>query len=160
MRRKRARGPSRQLKPSASRPHTIAASVAHEIGNPLNALDIHLQLMERECTPPQSGVQPATPNRPRRGLRRQKAAAPGQQMSTWKKARKAGKISRRCEKRDCALDYIIRQFLEALRPAPARLVIGRYQSRHSETVELLRPEIDNRGCQSSYNLVRICCDCN
>src|SRR5437660_12448383 len=26
----------------------LAASVAHEIGNPLNALDIHLQLMERE----------------------------------------------------------------------------------------------------------------
>ena len=26
----------------------LAASVAHEIGNPLNALDIHLQLMDRE----------------------------------------------------------------------------------------------------------------
>jgi len=26
----------------------LAASVAHEIGNPLNALHIHLQLMERE----------------------------------------------------------------------------------------------------------------
>ena len=28
----------------------LAASVAHEIGNPLNALHIHLQLMEREIT--------------------------------------------------------------------------------------------------------------
>src|SRR5208282_4231134 len=27
----------------------LAASVAHEIGNPLNALHIHLQLMEREA---------------------------------------------------------------------------------------------------------------
>jgi len=26
----------------------LAASVAHEIGNPLNALHIHLQLMERQ----------------------------------------------------------------------------------------------------------------
>ena len=34
----------------------LAASVAHEIGNPLNALHIHLQLMERQksknCEPP------------------------------------------------------------------------------------------------------------
>src|SRR5213596_1740233 len=28
----------------------LAASVAHEIGNPLNALHIHLQLMEREVS--------------------------------------------------------------------------------------------------------------
>src|SRR5436190_6782024 len=30
----------------------LAASVAHEIGNPLNALHIHLQLMERELKKP------------------------------------------------------------------------------------------------------------
>ena len=36
----------------------LAASVAHEIGNPLNALDIHLQLMEREVRRLKAGVQP------------------------------------------------------------------------------------------------------
>jgi signal transduction histidine kinase len=43
----------------------LAASVAHEIGNPLNALHIHLQLMERElkklrtnATKPKLGSRP------------------------------------------------------------------------------------------------------
>ena len=44
----------------------LAASVAHEIGNPLNALHIHLQLMERQLrklkAPPR---RPGPPRRPR-----------------------------------------------------------------------------------------------
>src|SRR5213592_3753690 len=37
----------------------LAASVAHEIGNPLNALHIHLQLMEREVRKLQSAPPPS-----------------------------------------------------------------------------------------------------
>ena len=37
----------------------LAASVAHEIGNPLNALHIHLQLMERELKKLRSDEWPA-----------------------------------------------------------------------------------------------------
>src|SRR5437773_12118476 len=36
----------------------LAASVAHEIGNPLNALHIHLQLMEREVKKLRRGSEP------------------------------------------------------------------------------------------------------
>jgi signal transduction histidine kinase len=43
------------------------------------------------------------------------------------------------------LDYIITQFLQALRPVPARLTLGDLNEVVRETVDLLRPEIDNRG---------------
>jgi len=36
------------LKANASKPDSFGRSVAHEIGNPLNALSVHLQLIERE----------------------------------------------------------------------------------------------------------------
>ncbi|HXG47308.1 MAG TPA: PAS domain S-box protein, partial [Methylomirabilota bacterium] len=44
----------------------LAASLAHEIGNPLNALYIHLQLMERELKKLRSELA-APPNPPTRG---------------------------------------------------------------------------------------------
>src|SRR5215475_6036921 len=47
----------------------LAASVAHEIGNPLNALHIHLQLMEREVK--KLKTLSATPGSARRGVRTQ-----------------------------------------------------------------------------------------
>jgi two-component system, sporulation sensor kinase E len=106
----------------------LAASVAHEIGNPLNALHIHLQLMERE-------------------LKKVKRAANGEQRegemetginrleSYLKVAR--GEIDR--------LDYIVTQFLEALRPRAPRIGLGALNEVVRETMELLRPEIENRG---------------
>src|SRR5687768_14688654 len=66
----------------------LAASVAHEIGNPLNALDIHLQLMEREIRklrpggpdPARSGL--AADARPSEGkLRRRRKAEPVPELS-------------------------------------------------------------------------------
>src|ERR1039458_5649525 len=42
----------------------LAASVAHEIGNPLNALHIHLQLMERELRKLKPAVVSAPPGKP------------------------------------------------------------------------------------------------
>src|SRR5208283_4395087 len=42
----------------------LAASVAHEIGNPLNALHIHLQLMERELRKLKPPAAPSPPGKP------------------------------------------------------------------------------------------------
>jgi len=68
---------------------TLAAGVAHEIGNPLNSLGIHMQLLEREI----ARLEP--------GARRDQLAA---RVETSKH-----EIER--------LDGIIRQFLGAVRPA-------------------------------------------
>ena len=125
----------------------LAASVAHEIGNPLNALDIHLQLMEREVRRLKGGVQAAPANRPRRGLRRHKTPAePQPALHVDESAQKLEKYLAVAKGEIGRLDYIIRQFLEALRPAPAKLVPGDINRVVQETAELLRPEIDNRVC--------------
>jgi len=131
----------------------LAASVAHEIGNPLNALDIHLQLMEREVRRLKSGVQPVTSNRIRRGLRRHKSPALSQpSVPVEETAQKLEKYLAVAKGEIGRLDYIIRQFLEALRPAPAKLVAGDINRVVHETVELLRPEIDNRGLSVEQQL--------
>lgn len=122
----------------------LAASVAHEIGNPLNALHIHLQLMEREVkklrakpAPP-----PAGPS-PRRRARVQIVATEldAQQEVADKLdhylAVAKGEINR--------LDYIITQFLQALRPAPPQLSPRSLNEVVLKTLELLQPELDNRG---------------
>src|SRR6185312_5976075 len=87
----------------------LAASVAHEIGNPLNALHIHLQLMERQI----KKLQDATGN---------------QSMSSVRKGNRAHSVTTGAETAEIAvkleqyldvakgeinrLDYIITQFLQ------------------------------------------------
>lgn len=68
----------------------LAAGVAHELGNPLNTLDIHLQLLERQL--------------------RKLPEGPGAE-----KLRRSVEVSRGEVQR---LDGIIRHFLEAVRPQP------------------------------------------
>ena len=120
----------------------LAASVAHEIGNPLNALHIHLQLMTREAKKLRQSISDPEPARfPRRGR---------EQVSTFgldceecvNKLEKyldvaKGEISR--------LDYIITQFLQAIRPSPPKLSLASLNDVVRETTDLLRPEIENRG---------------
>src|SRR5580765_7017379 len=57
----------------------LAASVAHEIGNPLNALHIHLQLMEREVAKLKRAAGESEPAHEKAGRRRkaQPISAPG-----------------------------------------------------------------------------------
>jgi len=43
------------------------------------------------------------------------------------------------------LDYIVRQFLQAIRPTPPKLAPTTLNDVVRETVDLLRPEIENRG---------------
>jgi two-component system, sporulation sensor kinase E len=102
----------------------LAASVAHEIGNPLNALHIHLQLMERELKKLQSSeTVEAT---------RGSAGKLEEYVNVAK-----GEISR--------LDYIVTEFLDALRPRPPKFTPGSLNHVLRDTVELLRPEMENRG---------------
>ena len=103
----------------------LAASVAHEIGNPLNALHIHLQLIEREL----------------RKLRFKDSEKARGYVSVAK-----GEIAR--------LDYIVRQFLQAIRPTPPKLAVAQLNDVVRASIELLRPEFENRGIAIQEKLAR------
>jgi len=115
----------------------LAASVAHEIGNPLNALHIHLQLMEREIKKLKATDADA-PNAPG-DLDDPDAAANHsaiiRKLETYLGIAK-GEINR--------LDYIISQFLQAIRPTSPELKPISLNDIVMDTVTLLEPEIDNR----------------
>lgn len=129
----------------------LAASVAHEIGNPLNALHIHLQLMERELRKLSNpdAVSAGKPGTKRR-LRKPPEPSPDIQthvdrLSGFLTVAK-GEIHR--------LDYIITQFLQAIRPVPPQFASVSLNEVVRTTLGLLRPEMDNRGLTVSANLHR------
>jgi len=93
----------------------LAAGVAHEIGNPLNSLNIHLQLMEREL----KNLPPENAERLRKDLRVAR-----------------DEIAR--------LDRIISQFLRAIRPAKPDLQRTSINDIVTETLKLLEREISDR----------------
>ncbi|MBN1556553.1 MAG: PAS domain S-box protein [Lentisphaerae bacterium] len=99
----------------------LAAGVAHEIGNPLNALNIHLQLLDREIGQLAEGG--GVPARDADNLR--------ELVDVAKK-----EVSR--------LDLIITQFLRAIRPATPKLAPARIDALLKETLTLLKEEIQNR----------------
>jgi PAS domain S-box-containing protein len=126
----------------------LAASVAHEIGNPLNALHIHLQLMEREVK--KLKTVPANPqllsrSSPKNAGTEFVAAEAGAKLEQYLDVAK-GEIHR--------LDYIVTQFLGAIRPAPVQLKMASLNEVVEKTVELLRPEIENRGVAVKTKLAR------
>ncbi len=94
----------------------LAAGVAHEIGNPLNSLHIHLQLMERKLRK----VPPAI----RKDLEQALQVA-------------RDEITR--------LDSIVQQFLGAIRPARLDTHLESINVLVQESVAFLRPEIDDRN---------------
>ncbi len=94
----------------------LAAGVAHEIGNPLNALNIHLQLLDRELK------KCSVSNRP--------ALLDLVQVASTEVAR---------------LDLIITQFLKAIRPSKPALVKTPMGTVIKDTLSLLKQEIENRG---------------
>lgn len=95
----------------------LAAGVAHEIGNPLNALNIHLQLLAREMR----GIEPKAE---RDALKELLDIA-------------RNEVSR--------LDLIITQFLRAIRPTKPKMVPCRIDNLLKDTLNLLKQEIQNRN---------------
>jgi len=93
----------------------LAAGVAHEIGNPLNSLNIHLQLIEREA--------------------RKLNGAKGAELQESVEVARA-EINR--------LDSIISQFLRAIRPTRPQLRAENINSIVEEAVRFFTPEIKNR----------------
>lgn len=95
----------------------LAAGVAHEIGNPLNSLHIHMQLMERELDDiPDSDL--------RTSLRELVEVSHSE-------------ISR--------LDQIIHSFLRALRPSQPKREPVRVEKLLKDTLKSMEREIDDRG---------------
>jgi len=96
----------------------LAAGVAHEIGNPLNSLDIQLQLLQRRL------------NKPSLSQIDQKELADSVSVAR-------GEVKR--------LDQIITQFLKAVRPAPPECKPTDFNALILEAVEFLRTEVEDRG---------------
>ena len=93
----------------------LAAGVAHEIGNPLNSLHIHLQLIERKLK--------KVPEPLRKDLAKSLAVA-GEEIAR--------------------LDTIIQQFLGAIRPARLQTAVENLNTLVQESVAFLGPEIEER----------------
>ena len=126
----------------------LAASVAHEIGNPLNALHIHLQLMEREVK---------KLKRDESYVMRDKKTPRSPQPATLETTETAKKIEQYLDVAKGEinrLDYIVTQFLGAIRPAPVQLKLFSLNDVVEKTLELLRPEIENRGVAVKTKLAR------
>ncbi len=100
----------------------LAAGVAHEIGNPLNALNIHLQLMGRAIA--------KLPEAQRASLHELVNVA-------------RDEVSR--------LDTIIAQFLQALRPSKPQFALASPEAVLQETLRLMKPDIENRRIRVSID---------
>lgn len=103
----------------------LAAGVAHEIGNPLNALNIHLQLLEREIKSLAEGSTETT--------------VTNEQLE---ELRELAMIARNEVSR---LDLIITQFLRAIRPVQPEFGPISIESVLKETLTLLGQELKNRN---------------
>jgi two-component system, sporulation sensor kinase E len=133
----------------------LAASVAHEIGNPLNALHIHLQLMERELAKLNkvaSGEAPARAGGARGPrARHQPAATDNETLEIGNKLERYLTVARGEINR---LDYIVTQFLQAIRPSAPQLKLFCLNDVVHKTLELLHPELENRGLNMRTYLAR------
>lgn len=103
----------------------LAAGVAHEIGNPLNALNIHLQLLEREV-----------------GVLSEPGYVPDDDL-----VGELGELVRIARNEAARLDLIITQFLRAIRPAPPELASTRIENVLKDALTLLRQEIQDRSIE-------------
>ena len=127
----------------------LAASVAHEIGNPLNALHIHLQLMERELKKLKSGTE-----RPARVSLKARATSLHSGLNVGESAAKLEQYLGVAKGEINRLDYIVTQFLHAIRPAPPQLKLASLNEAVEKTLELLQPELQNRGLHVKTKLNR------
>ncbi|MGH7972001.1 MAG: two-component system sensor histidine kinase NtrB, partial [Limisphaerales bacterium] len=129
----------------------LAASVAHEIGNPLNALHIHLQLLEREVRKLKADAGSSAGGKSRPRPRSQNFSAENELADSIEKLEQylgvaKGEINR--------LDYIVTQFLQAIRPTPPQIKLASLNEVVLRTFELLEPELENRGLHVRTRLAR------
>lgn len=103
----------------------LAAGVAHEIGNPLNSLDIHLQLMQRRIK--------RLPAKIRQEL--------GESIHIARQ-----EVSR--------LDHIITQFLRAIRPQPLSTRMENVNAVIEESVAFFEAELEDRDILVELELDR------
>lgn len=101
----------------------LAAGVAHEIGNPLNSLNIHLQLVERK-------VKKADP-------------ALAAELSELLEISR-GEIQR--------LDFIVERFLNAVRPTAPQVAPTDINELLEESIRFLAPELEDRSIEISLLL--------
>ena len=111
----------------------LAASVAHELGNPLNALSIHLQLIEREIRKLRPSSCLVNLDNDHQKIEISDIYSKLEKYVSVAK----GEVGR--------LDYIVTQFLQTIRPARPNLKKNSLNDIIEETIELLRPELNNRG---------------
>ena len=102
----------------------LAAGVAHEIGNPLNAISLNLQLLAREF---------------RREPDEERRARLLHDISTAQ-----NEVKR--------LEGIIKGFLSALRPAKLNLVPGTLLDPLTDTLEAMKAQFENRRIETALNL--------
>lgn len=95
----------------------LAAGVAHELGNPLNSLTIHLQLIGRKL----------------------------KKLPGSKEAAALGESVRICQDEVTRLDGIIRNFLEAIRPRPPDLAEVNVVEVIEDVLRFQGKEIEDRG---------------
>ncbi|MBK1832749.1 two-component system sensor histidine kinase NtrB [Roseibacillus ishigakijimensis] len=101
----------------------LAAGVAHEIGNPLNSLGIHLQLLERKI----------------------KKLPPGDSDSLLDHLSTARTEIRR-------LDTLLQEFLHAIRPARAVMQASQLNELIRDTLKTLEPELAAREIRIQLEL--------
>ena len=128
----------------------LAASVAHEIGNPLNALSIHLQLLERET----KKLKKLVPEIPTTAGRAKSAAGVSVGADVMDVALKTEQYLAVARGEINRLDYIITQFLQAIRPVAPQLQMASLNDVVRETIDLLSPELDNRGIRIEESIFK------
>lgn len=101
----------------------LAAGVAHELGNPLNSLTIHLQLLERRL----------------RKLNHKSTAQLEELLNIAQ-----GELKR--------MDGIITQFLAAIRPTQPQLQHLNLRDLIQETLKVLKPELSRAGIRVKLDL--------
>ncbi|MGB9602383.1 MAG: two-component system sensor histidine kinase NtrB [Verrucomicrobiia bacterium] len=135
----------------------LGGMLAHEIGNPLNALSIHTQLIQREIkkiknnlllptisdkpNSDKSSLPPLTDKNKTQAYAKLPAAAMTEIEKSLDKLEGYTKtVSHEIDR----LDIIVKQYLQAIRPSPPKLMLGNINITAQETVEFLKPEIEKR----------------